>query len=661
MTATLQSSRTEATRTQAPSRIIIEGVSPQVDGGRFPIKRVEGETIVVGADVFAEGHDVIRAVLRHSSGDGPWVEVPMTPLGNDRWEAGFTVDRIGRYSYTVEAWIDRFSTWRDEVSKKSGAGQDIASELLEGAEIVRQAADRAEGHAVRWLSERAEAIAGGGDQADRTSLALDPQLADLMEQYPDRRGGNTVEPAFEVVVDPLYARFGAWYEMFPRSASLEPGRHGTFRDVEARLPYIAGMGFDILYLPPIHPVGRSFRKGPNNTLTPGPGDPGSPWAIGATEGGHKDIHPELGTIEDFDRLVESARGLGLKVALDIAFQCSPDHPYVREHPEWFRHRPDGTIKYAENPPKKYQDIYPLEFDGPDWKGLYEELRDVFLYWVDHGVTVFRVDNPHTKPFLFWDWCIAEVKRRCPEAIFLSEAFTRPKLMKRLAKGGFNQSYTYFTWRNDKQGLTEYLTELTTTNCREYMRPNFFANTPDILHEYLQTGGPAAFKSRLVLAATMTAAYGIYGPPFEQCVGTPVRPGSEEYLDSEKYQVRYWNLDAPGNLTGLITRVNQARREHPALQSDWNIRFHHVDNDRLIAYSKATPDRSDVVLVVVNLDPQNTQSGWTYLDLAELGISGGDAFSVHDLISGGRFHWQGASNFVMLDPHQMPAHIFHVSR
>ncbi|RUL85925.1 alpha-1,4-glucan--maltose-1-phosphate maltosyltransferase [Tautonia sociabilis] len=661
MTATLQPPRPDATRTRAPSRIIIEGVTPQIDAGRFPIKRTEGESVVVGADVFAEGHDVIRAVLRHRFGDEPWVETPMTPLGNDRWEASFTLDRIGRFSYTVEAWVDRFASWRDEVSKKAGAGQDIASELLEGAEIVRQASSRAEGHAVRWLAERADAIGGDGGQAHRTSLALDPQLAELMDRFPDRSGGHRFEPTLEVIVDPVLARFGAWYEMFPRSAATEPGRHGTFRDVEARLPYIAGMGFDILYLPPIHPIGRSFRKGPNNTLTPGPGDPGSPWAIGAPEGGHRDVHPELGTMADFDRLVAAARDHGLKIALDIAFQCSPDHPYVREHPEWFRHRPDGTIKYAENPPKKYQDIYPLEFDGPDWKGLYEELRDVFLHWIDHGVTVFRVDNPHTKPFRFWDWCLAEVKRRCPEAIFLSEAFTRPKLMKRLAKGGFTQSYTYFTWRNDKRGLTEYLTELTTTECREYMRPNFFANTPDILHEYLQTGGPAAFKVRLVLAATMAAAYGIYGPPFEQCVGTPIRPGSEEYLDSEKYQVRYWNLNAPGNLTGLIVRVNQIRRQHPALQSDGSLRFHHIDNDALIAYSKTTPDRSDVILVVVNLDPFHTQTGWTFLDLEELGVHGGGPFTVHDLISDARYHWDGPANFVMLDPHHMPAHIFHVSR
>ena len=435
MTSTLQTPRRETARTRAPSRVIIDGVTPQVDAGRFPIKRTVGDVLRVGADVFAEGHDVLRVMLRHRFiGEEAWSESAMIPLGNDLWEASFPVDRLGRFQYTVQAWVDRFASWRDELSKKSGAGQDVRSELLEGAGIVREAAARA-GKDSSWLLERASLLESKIDQQPRVSAGLDRELATLMDRHADRSGGHTLETILEVVVDPVVARFGAWYELFPRSAAPEPGRHGTFRDVENRLPYVAGMGFDVLYLPPIHPIGRSFRKGPNNTLTPGPNDPGSPWAIGAPEGGHVAIHPELGTIDDFDRLVRAAEGHGIKVALDIAFQCSPDHPYVREHPEWFRHRPDGTIKYAENPPKKYQDIYPLEFDGPEWKSLYEELRDVFLYWVDHGITVFRVDNPHTKPFRFWDWCIPEVKKQCPEAIFLSEAFTRPKMMKRLAKGG----------------------------------------------------------------------------------------------------------------------------------------------------------------------------------------------------------------------------------
>nr|WP_315852109.1 alpha-1,4-glucan--maltose-1-phosphate maltosyltransferase [Tautonia rosea] len=639
----------------------MEGVTPQIDAGRFPIKRTVGESVVVGADIFAEGHDILRVILRFRFEGENWTERSMTPLGNDRWEAQFLVDRLGLYEYTIEAWVDRFSTWRDEISKKSAAGQDIGSELLEGAELVRLASERAEGHAIQWLSERADAIRLPGDQVPRTALALDPQLAELMERYTDRSGGASFEKALGVVVDPVIARFGAWYEMFPRSASQEPGRHGTFRDVEARLPYVASMGFDVLYLPPIHPIGHSFRKGPNNTLSAGPEDPGSPWAIGSPEGGHTAIHPELGTIADFDRLVEAAAARGIKIALDIAFQCSPDHPYVRDHPEWFRHRPDGTIKYAENPPKKYQDIYPLEFDGPDWQRLWEELRNVFLYWINHGVTIFRVDNPHTKPFRFWDWCIAEVKQRCPEAVFLSEAFTRPKMMKRLAKGGFTQSYTYFTWRNSKEGLTEYLTELTTTECREYMRPNFFANTPDILHEYLQTGGPAAFKARLILASTLTSTYGIYGPPFEQCLGTPLRPGSEEYLDTEKFQIRHWNLNAPGNLSELIGTINRIRKEHIAFQSDWNLRFHKIDNEKMLVYSKATHDRSDVMLVVVNLDPYNTQSGWVDLSLEELGVFEGDTFRVHDLLASEHYSWRGSHNFVMLDPHRMPAHLFHLTR
>jgi starch synthase (maltosyl-transferring) len=451
--------------------------------------------------------------------------------------------------------------------------------------------------------------------------------------------------------------------MFPRSASPEAGRHGTFRDVEARLPYVASMGFDVLYLPPIHPIGSAFRKGPNNTLTPGPGDPGSPWAIGAAEGGHTAIHPQLGAIEDFDRLVAAARTHGLEVALDVAFQCSPDHPWVRDHPGWFRHRADGTIRYAENPPKKYQDIYPLDFECDDWRGLYDELRDVFLYWGDHGVNVFRVDNPHTKPFRFWEWLIREVWDRRPETIFLSEAFTRPKVMKHLAKLGYTQSYSYFTWRNDKRGLTEYFTELTRAECAEYMRPNLFANTPDILHEYLQYGGRAAFMARLALAATLGASYGIYGPPFEQCVGQALKHGSEEYLDSEKYQVRHWNLDAAGNLRDYITRINAIRRENPALHDDRSLRFFDTDNDQVVCYGKSTADLSNVVIAAVNLDPYHTHSAWVRLPLEELGLSVGadQAFQVHELIGDARYLWHGPSNFVQLDPSASPAQIFRVRR
>jgi starch synthase (maltosyl-transferring) len=647
-----------------PSRVIIEGVHPEIDCGRFPIKRTVGEEVVVSADIYAEGHDTLAAILKHRpAGAEAWAEVPMTPLVNDRWTGRFTVADQGRHEYTIEAWVDRFASWRKELTKKWEAGQDVASELLEGAEFVREGVGRASGDDAAWLRQRADLVAGAGEQRPRVEAALDRALEAAMARHPDRSRGETYDRVLGVVVERERARFGAWYEMFPRSAAAEPGRHGTFRDVEARLPYVAGMGFDVLYLPPIHPIGRAFRKGPNNTLTPGPGDPGSPWAIGGPEGGHKAVHPELGTLDDFDHLVASARRVGLEIALDIAFQCSPDHPYVREHPQWFRHRPDGTIKYAENPPKKYQDIYPIDFECDDWRALWAELRDIFLFWIGHGVSIFRVDNPHTKPFRFWDWVIREVWDRHPDTIFLAEAFTRPKVMRRLAKGGYPQSYSYFTWRNTRAELTEYFTELTQTDAVEYMRPNLFANTPDILHEYLQSGGRPAFQARLVLAATLGATYGIYGPPFEQCIGTPWKPGSEEYLDSEKYQVRHWDLDKPGTLREFITRINAIRRDNPALHYDRNLRFYHVDNDRLIFYGKATADLSNIILVVVNLDPHHVQSGWVRVPTWELGLGSGpgESYQVHDLIGDARYLWNGEWNFVQLDPHACPAHIFRVRR
>jgi starch synthase (maltosyl-transferring) len=647
-----------------PSRVIIEGVHPEINGGRFPIKRTVGEDVVVSADIFAEGHDVLRAVLRHRKLDASeWNERRMTPLVNDRWTGRFEVPERGRYVYTIEAWVDRIASWHQELRKKSEAAQDVSSELLEGAEHVRAAAERASARDGDWLRARADLLSDPRDQAARVQSALDPELERIIARYPDRTRGETYERILGVIVERERARYGAWYELFPRSASATPGRHGTFRDLEARLSYVAGMGFDVLYLPPIHPIGRSFRKGPNNSLTPAPDDPGSPWAIGGPEGGHKAVHPELGTLADFDRLVESARAIGLEIALDIAFQCSPDHPYVREHPEWFRHRPDGTIKYAENPPKQYQDIYPLDFECQEWEALWAELRDVFLFWIGHGVNIFRVDNPHTKPFRFWDCVVREVWDRHPETIFLAEAFSRPKIMHRLAKGGYPQSYSYFTWRNTKWELTQYFTELTQTDSVEYMRPNLFANTPDILHEYLQSGGPPAFQIRLVLAATLGASYGIYGPPFELCIGQPLKPGSEEYLDSEKYQLRHWNIDQPGSLRDFVTRINSIRRENPALHFDRNLRFYPVDNDQLLFYGKATADFSNIILVVVNLDPHHVQSGWVRIPARELDLGGGpgESYQVHDLLSDARYLWQGESNFVRLDPQSVPAHIFRVRR
>ena len=647
-------------KAQAPSRVIIEGVSPEIDGGRFPIKRVVGEEVVVSADIFAEGHDIVRALLLHRvSGSSFWTEIEMKPTDNDRWTGSFVAEPQGRHEYTVEAWVDLFASWRRELSKKAEAGQDVSSELLEGAEFLALGAARASGEDSAWLNERARVLKREGDQAERVQAALDPAVADVMDRHPDRSRGHTYEKVLGITIERERARFGAWYEMFPRSCSSEPGKHGSFQDTIARLPYVASMHFDVLYLPPIHPIGKAFRKGPNNTLTPGPGDPGSPWAIGGPEGGHKAIHPELGTLEDFDKLVAAAKSLGIELALDIAFQCSPDHPYVREHPQWFRHRPDGTIKYAENPPKKYQDIYPIDFDCDDWQALYPELRDVFLFWIDRGVSIFRVDNPHTKPFRFWEWVIREIWDKHPDTIFLAEAFTRPKVMKQLAKLGYPQSYSYFTWRTDKRGLTEYFTELTQTELVDVMRPNLFANTPDILHESLQHGGRAAFMARFILAATLGATYGIYGPPFELCVGQAWKPGSEEYLDSEKYQVRHWNLDDPNSLRDLIARVNEIRRESPALHDNRSLRFFHADNDQVICYGKSSPDLSDLIVVVVNLDPHNTQSSWVHFPHHEFGID--ETYQMHDLIGDARYIWHGDSNYVILDPRACPAHIFRVRR
>ncbi|HEX6984919.1 MAG TPA: alpha-1,4-glucan--maltose-1-phosphate maltosyltransferase [Planctomycetaceae bacterium] len=649
-----------------PSRVIIEGVSPEVDGGRFPAKRSVGEDVTVEADIHCDGHEVLAAVVRyrHTTHDrsrsGDWAEIPMTPLVNDRWTASFAAAELGWYEFTIEAWIDRFATWRRDLTKRVDAGQDVHSDLLEGAALVRGAAKRVGGRDGEWLRGRADAIERG-EPPDRVQAALDPALEAAMARHDDRRFGHAYGRVLRVWIDRERARFGTWYELFPRSTADEPGRHGTFRDVEKRLPYVAEMGFDVLYLPPIHPIGRAYRKGPNNTLTPGPDDPGSPWAIGGPEGGHKAIHPELGTFEDFDRLLAAAKGHGIEIALDVAFQCSPDHPYVKEHPEWFKHRPDGTIKYAENPPKKYQDIYPLDFECADWKNLWDELLSVVLFWADRGVRIFRVDNPHTKPFRFWEWLIANVQEKYPDCVFLSEAFTRPKVMKYLAKSGFTQSYTYFTWRNSKWELTEYFTELTQTPVRDYMRPNLFANTPDILPEYLQFSGPAGFRIRLVLAATLGATYGIYGPPFENFEATPIQPGKEEYLDSEKYQLRRWDWDRPNVFRELIALVNKARRENPALQFDHRLRFYPVDNDDLLFYGKSTPDLSNVVLTVVNLDPSHVQSGWVRVPVAEFGLEPHDSYQVQDLITGARYLWHGEANYVSLDPSALPAHILRLRR
>jgi starch synthase (maltosyl-transferring) len=638
-------------------RVVIEGVTPQVDEGRYPAKRTVGEDVVVEADVFADGHDEIAVVLMwRRTGDARWHETPMAPLGNDRWRAQFTAADYTRYEFTIEGWIDRFESWRSGLSKKVGAAQDVSSELLEGAVILRDTASRARGTQKAALTKAAALLEDtGADAAERVVAALSEKLRGHVAAHPDRRRATHFDRVLPVDVERERARFGAWYEMFPRSAGTDPSRSATFDEAQARLPYVASMGFDVLYLPPIHPIGRSFRKGRNNALTPEPGDPGSPWAIGSDEGGHTAVEPGLGTLEDFGRFVQAARRHGLEVALDIAFQASPDHPYVTEHPSWFRHRPDGTIKYAENPPKKYQDIYPFDFESADWADLWRELKGVVEFWIAQGVLIFRVDNPHTKPYRFWEWALAEIRRTHPDAIFLSEAFTRPKIMRHLAKIGFTQSYSYFTWRNTKAEIEEYFTELTQTEVREYMRPNLFANTPDILHEYLQRGGRPAFQARLVLAATLGANYGIYSG-FELAENVPVKAGSEEYLNSEKYEIRPRDFGRADSLAETITRLNTIRRAHRALQFDRGLEFHETDNDQLICYSKRTPEGTDPILVVVNLDPHHMQHGHVRLPLHDWTLPPDSEVEAHDLLSDETYVWRGDWNYVRLDPQTRVAHV-----
>ena len=638
-------------------RVIVEAVTPEVDAGRFPIKRVVGEVVEVEADVFTDGHEHVAAALWvRAPGDPRTREIPMDPRVNDRFGASFVPESEGRWAYTVVGWLDHYATWRDGTRRKVEAGQDVAVDLRIGARLVGDAAERAGGGDALALQDASSALAAG-DVGPLTDDALGAIVARWADREPIARHSRTLE----VVVDRAIARCSAWYEFFPRSTGPEPGRHGTFADAAGRLPDVAAMGFDVVYLPPIHPIGVTYRKGRNNVTEAGPDDVGSPWGIGAAEGGHTEIHPALGTLADFVAFREAAEGLGLEVALDLAFQCTPDHPWVREHPQWFRHRPDGTIQYAENPPKRYQDIYPIDFDTDDWEALWDELLAVVLTWVERGVRIFRVDNPHTKPFHFWEWLISAVKAIDPGVLFLAEAFTRPKVMHRLAKLGFTWSYTYFTWRQTASELREYFTELTTPPLVDAFRPSAWPNTPDILTEQLQHGGRAVFVQRLVLAATLSANYGIYGPAFELCENRAVRPGSEEYLDSEKYQLRRWDLDAPHSLRELITLVNQIRHAHPALRLDRSLRFHATDNDELLCYSKTSPDGDDVVLVVVNVDPHHRQSGWIQLDLDRLGVAPDHRFDVHDLLGGARYAWQGTSAFVELDPHVTPAHVFAIGR
>ena len=657
LTATTASAKPATGR----SRVVVEGVTPQLDGGRFAVKRVVGDRIRVEADVFGDGHDLVRAHLlyRHTR-ERDWRNEEMTALGNDHWAASFAVEQMGFYEYTVVGEVDHFLTWRSELKKRQDAGQDLELPLKTGALLIEAAAKRAVKEEAAQLQGFVEKVRAGSAAA-----AFDDALLAIMKRNPETEMQTRYERTLRVWVDRERARYSSWYELFPRSWG-KPGQHGTLRDVAAQLDYVEEMGFDVLYLPPIHPIGRSFRKGKNNTTEAKAGDVGSPWAIGAKEGGHLAILPELGTFADLDYLIEQLDSRKMEIALDIAFQCAPDHPWVKERPEWFKKRADGSIQYAENPPKKYQDIYPLDFESSDWQGLWDALKDVFMFWAEKRVRIFRVDNPHTKAFPFWEWVIAEVQAVYPDAIFLAEAFTRPRVMERLAKLGFTQSYTYFTWRNTKADLTEYMTELTSTEVSEYMRPNFWPNTPDILPFGLQTGGPDAFKSRLVLAATLSSNYGMYGPAFELRENIRFKEGSEEYLNSEKYEIKRWDRDAPNSLRPLITLLNEARRANRALQRNENLVFHLTDNPQIIAYSKtaygkATDAAADVVLTIVNLDPVNTQAGFVMLDLIALGLKDGASFEVFDLLANRGYRWQGSRNYVELRPFDVPAHVFEVRK
>jgi starch synthase (maltosyl-transferring) len=643
-------------------RVVIEGVTPEVDGGKFPVKRCVGDRVRVQADIFADGHDKVGArLLFRRAGDSEWREAPMRTIENDRWEGAFEVGELGRYVYTIIGWVDAYGTWAADLAKRATAGAEIYVDALRGVELLEAARNRARGpdrQELAYAAERLRELAKGNPTA-AVEFAQSEELKELTNRNRDFSQDSRYEREPAIVADPVRARFGAWYEMFPRSCTTHAKRPGKFRDCGARLAYVASMGFDILYLPPIHPIGVTERKGKNNSLVPAAGDVGSPWAIGGIEGGHKSIHPELGTLEDLKELQRQARDLGMEVALDIAYQCSPDHPYVKEHREWFRERPDGTVQYAENPPKKYQDIYPFDFGSKHAPELWEELKSIVVYWAEQGFRIFRVDNPHTKPFVFWEWLINDVKRDYPDVIFLSEAFTRPKVMYRLAKIGFTQSYTYFAWKNSNAELTQYFTEMTQTPVREFLRPNVWPNTPDILNEYLQKGGRPAFVARFILAATLSANYGIYGPAFELYENRPIQAGSEEYLNSEKYEIRVWDTNNPNSLKDLITHVNAIRKTSPALHGDWSLRFHPVDNEQLIAYSKVSDDLSDMILVVVNLDPRNRQSGWVSVVLKELRLGENQAYQVHDLLTDARYVWHGSRNFVQLDPSILPAHIFRV--
>jgi starch synthase (maltosyl-transferring) len=640
---------------------VIENLQPLIDGGRYPVKRVVGEDLAVEADIFKDGHDVVAAVLKwRILGKRQWRETPMIFVDNDRWRGVCTLYDNAIHEYTIEAWTDTFRGWQREFTTKFEAGiSALRSEAIEGVALIKAAAQRARDSAdAARLLEFAEQISASAN-SEINAIAQSGELEVLMATYPDRSGATEYAPAARVIVDRPAALFGAWYEFFPRSAEGRRDRGSTFRDCLPRIDDAKAMGFDVIYFPPIHPIGHTNRKGRNNSITCKPGDPGVPWAIGSERGGHKAVEPSLGTLADFDRLQKQVRKRGMEIALDFALNCSPDHPYVKEHPEWFYKRPDGTIKYAENPPKKYEDIYPLNFRCENWRALWAEMKSIVLFWAKRGVRIFRVDNPHTKPVAFWEYLINGVRDKYPDVIFLSEAFTRPKMMKALAKAGFNQSYTYFTWRNSKRELIEYFTELTQTEMSEYFRPNLWPNTPDILPFVLQDGGRPAFMIRVLLAATLSTLYGIYSG-YELCENEAL-PGREEYLDSEKYQFKKRDWNAPGNIKDWITRLNKIRKENRALQFYDNLRFYPAQNDAILFYGKMTAARDNIILVVVNLDPHRKQNSYVDVPIDQFGQMESDVYQVQDLLNDAIYTWRGRRNYVELDPQIQPAHILLVRR
>ena len=644
-------------------RVIIEKVKPEIDCGKFPVKRVPGETLSVSADIFTDGHDMLTARLLYKTADEQeWNIMPMTHKVNDRWTGSFPITRESSYSYTIDAWINPFSSWLRDFNKKVDASVATENDLLTGLAIIRDSAALAKKDSQGLFDRYLEPLGDKTiDLTEKVLILQNEELTMLMDRYPVKLHKVEYPKELIVEVERKKALFSSWYEFFPRSASFDEKKHGTFKDMEKMLPYIAELGFDVLYLPPIHPIGQAHRKGKNNSLTPSPEDTGSPWAIGSKEGGHKAIHPELGTEEDFRHLIAAAADHGIETALDIAFQCSPDHPWVKAHPSWFKHRPDGSIQYAENPPKKYEDIYPINFETEDWKALWEELKSVFVHWIEQGVKIFRIDNPHTKPFRFWEWVIHSIRQEHPDVLFLAEAFTRPKVMEQLAKSGFSQSYTYFTWRNTKEEITKYIKELTTGNSAEVFRPNFWPNTPDILPEYLQSGGRSAFIIRHVLAATLSSNYGIYGPAFELTDNVAREFGSEEYLNSEKYQIKEWDLNDPVSLKEIIKIVNTVRKENPSLQNFKNTEFHHIDDEHLLSYSRYTDDMQNIILIVINLDPYHKHAGWVGIPPEHFGLQPDESYQVYDLLGESWYLWHGEWNYVELDPHILPAHIFKVRR